>query len=435
MLNARFHEQEAFIVAQAGVPGAVTIATNMAGRGTDIQLGGNADMRIGHDLGDMPEGEERTRREAEIRTEIADFKKKALDAGGLYVIGTERHESRRIDNQLRGRSGRQGDPGRSKFFLSLQDDLMRIFGSERMDGMLTKLGLKEDEAIIHPWINKAIEKAQQKVETRNFDMRKNILKYDDVMNDQRKVVFEQRRDFMADESVRTTIDDMRHGVIDDIVARHIPEGAYPEQWDLAGLDEDIQKFLAMELPVAAWAKEEGIADEEIRDRIREAADTAYAARIERNTPDVMNYVEKQVLLQMLDHLWREHLVTLDQLRQVIGWRGYAQRDPLNEYKSEAFELFNGLIGHLRENVTGQLMRIEVQFAPPPEPELPPMVASHLDPNTGENEMAMANLAFATPSDKQARDPNNPDTWGRVGRNEPCPCGSGKKYKHCHGQFV
>ena len=435
VLNARFHEQEAFIVAQAGVPGAVTIATNMAGRGTDIQLGGNADMRINHDLGDMPEGEERTRREAEIRAEIADFKKKALDAGGLYVIGTERHESRRIDNQLRGRSGRQGDPGRSKFFLSLQDDLMRIFGSERMDGMLTKLGLKEDEAIIHPWINKAIEKAQQKVEMRNFDMRKNILKYDDVMNDQRKVVFEQRRDFMADESVRVTIDDMRHGVIDDIVARHIPEGAYPEQWDLAGLDEDIQKFLAMELPVSDWAKEEGIADEEIRDRIREAADVAYAARVERNSPEVMTYVEKQVLLQMLDHLWREHLVTLDQLRQVIGWRGYAQRDPLNEYKSEAFELFNGLIGHLRENVTGQLMRIEVQFAPPPEPELPPMVASHLDPNTGENEMALANLAFATPTDKQERDPNDPNSWGRVGRNETCPCGSGKKYKHCHGQFA
>ena len=435
VLNARFHEQEAFIVAQAGVPGAVTIATNMAGRGTDIQLGGNADMRIGHDLGDMPEGDERTRREAEIRAEVAEFKQKALAAGGLYVVGTERHESRRIDNQLRGRSGRQGDPGRSKFFLSLQDDLMRIFGSERMDGMLTKLGLKEDEAIIHPWINKAIEKAQQKVEMRNFDMRKNILKYDDVMNDQRKVVFEQRRDFMADDSVRTTIDDMRHGVIDDIVARHIPEGAYPEQWDIQGLNEDIQKFLAMELPVADWAKEEGIADEEIRDRIREAADTAYKARVERNTPDVMTYVEKQVLLQMLDHLWREHLVTLDQLRQVIGWRGYAQRDPLNEYKSEAFELFNGLIGHLRENVTGQLMRIEVQFAPPPEPELPPMVATHLDPNTGENEMALAELAFATPKDKQARDPNDPNTWGRVGRNEVCPCGSGKKYKHCHGQFI
>ena len=435
VLNARFHEQEAFIVAQAGVPGAVTIATNMAGRGTDIQLGGNADMRIDHDLGDMPEGDERAQREIEIRAEVAEFKKKALAAGGLYVVGTERHESRRIDNQLRGRSGRQGDPGRSKFFLSLQDDLMRIFGSERMDGMLTKLGLKEDEAIIHPWINKAIEKAQQKVEMRNFDMRKNILKYDDVMNDQRKVVFEQRRDFMADESVRATIDDMRHGVIDDMVARHIPEGAYPEQWDITGLDQDIQKFLSMELPVADWAKEEGIADEEIRDRIREAADTAYKARVERNTPDVMTYVEKQVLLQMLDHLWREHLVTLDQLRQVIGWRGYAQRDPLNEYKSEAFELFDGLIGHLRENVTGQLMRIEVQFAPPPEPALPPMVASHLDPNTGENEMALAELAFATPKDKQARDPNDPNSWGRVGRNELCPCGSGKKYKHCHGQFI
>lgn len=446
VLNARFHEQEAFIVAQAGVPGAVTIATNMAGRGTDIQLGGNVDMRVRHELADLPEGPERDAQIAAIKAEVAELKQKALAAGGLYVVGTERHESRRIDNQLRGRSGRQGDPGRSKFYLSLQDDLMRIFGSERMDGMLQKLGLKEDEAIIHPWINRAIEKAQQKVEARNFDMRKNILKYDDVMNDQRKVVFEQRRDFMGEESVRATIDDMRHGVVDDLVAKHIPEGAYPEQWDIAGLDEEVLRLLNLELPVAEWAKEEGIADDEIRERIKAAADEAYAERIEKNTPDVMTYVEKQVLLQMLDHLWREHLVTLDHLRQVVGWRSMAQRDPLNEYKQEAFELFDGLIGQLREQVTAQLMRVEVMFQEPEQPQLPPMHATHIDPLTGENEMAMAGdpttraaaqLGFSADEVVPAaqRDPNDPSTWGRVGRNEPCPCGSGKKFKHCHGQFA
>ena len=429
ILNARFHEQEAYIVAQAGVPGAVTIATNMAGRGTDIQLGGNVAMRIRHELAGMEAGPARDEAEAAIRAEVAILKEKALSAGGLYVVGTERHESRRIDNQLRGRSGRQGDPGRSKFYLSLQDDLMRIFGSDRMDGMLQKLGLKEDEAIIHPWINKAIEKAQQKVEARNFDIRKNILKYDDVMNDQRKVVFEQRREFMAEESVRPTIDDMRHGVVDDLVARHIPEGAYPEQWDVAGLDEAVTRVLGMQLPVADWAKEEGIADEELRERLRTSADESYQRRIEKNTPDIMTYVEKQVLLQTLDHLWREHLVTLDHLRQVIGWRGYAQRDPLNEYKSEAFELFNGLITHLREQVTGQMMRIEVIMQAPPQPTPPPMETIHADPVTGENEEARPQLASTGPVE---RDPTKPSTWGRVGRNELCPCGSGKKFKHCHG---
>jgi preprotein translocase subunit SecA len=437
VLNARFHEQEAFIVAQAGVPGAITIATNMAGRGTDIQLGGNADMRIRHELVDVNDPAERAVAEAKIRAEVAELKQLALAAGGLYVVGTERHESRRIDNQLRGRSGRQGDPGQSKFFLSLQDDLMRIFGSDRMDGMLQKLGLKEDEAIIHPWINKAIEKAQQKVEARNFDMRKNILKYDDVMNDQRKVIFEQRREFMAEESVRPIIDEMRHGVIDDLVATHIPEGAYPEQWDIEGLAIESGKALGFSAPAADWAKEEGIADEEMRDRLKTAADEAYARRIEKNTPDVMTYVEKQVLLQTLDHLWREHLVTLDHLRQVIGWRGLAQRDPLNEYKQEAFELFDGLIGNLREQVTGQLMRVEVMFQAPPQPELPPMEASHIDATTGADEMALANLAFAQPAAQAApeRDARDPSTWGRVGRNELCPCGSGKKYKHCHGTLA
>ncbi|MBF9232741.1 preprotein translocase subunit SecA [Microvirga alba] len=447
VLNARFHEQEAFIVAQAGVPGAITIATNMAGRGTDIQLGGNAKMRIERELVGI-EGEERAAKEKEILAEIASFKERALSGGGLYVLGTERHESRRIDNQLRGRSGRQGDPGRSKFYLSLQDDLMRIFGSDRMDGMLSKLGLKDDEAIIHPWINKAIERAQAKVEARNFDIRKNILKYDNVMNDQRKVVFEQRKEFMAEESVRETIDDMRHGVVEDIVSRAIPANAYAEQWDVAGLKGSVENFLNLDLPVDEWAKEEGIADDEIRERILKAADEAYAQRVETNSSEVMTYVEKQVLLQSLDHLWREHLVTLDHLRQVIGWRGYAQRDPLNEYKSEAFELFNNLVGHLREQVTGQLMRIQVVFQQPEQPSLPPMFAQHLDPATGENELDMPQgggfgagpaLGFSAASAPtvpvEARDPNDPSTWGRVGRNEACPCGSGKKFKHCHGQFV
>ncbi|MFL5177786.1 MAG: SEC-C metal-binding domain-containing protein, partial [Microvirga sp.] len=344
----------------------------------------------------------------------------------------------------------QGDPGRSKFYLSLKDDLMRIFGSDRMDGMLQKLGLEEGEAIIHPWINKAIERAQAKVEARNFDIRKNILKYDNVMNDQRKVVFEQRKDFMAQDSVRETIDEMRHGVIDDIVTRHIPPDAYPEQWDIAGLKDAVANFLNLELAVAEWAKEEGIADEEMRERLRKAADDSYAERVEKNSAEVMNYVEKQVLLQSLDHLWREHLVTLDHLRQVIGWRGYAQRDPLNEYKSEAFDLFNELVGHLRQNVTGQLMRIEVVFQPPEPEGLPPMFAQHLDPATGENELGYGQgsgsfggggpalgFAAAEMSGDTAvleRDPNDPASWGKVGRNEACPCQSGKKYKHCHGRF-
>jgi preprotein translocase subunit SecA len=469
VLNARFHEQEAYIVAEAGVPGAITIATNMAGRGTDIKLGGNVEMRVAKEAADLPDGPEKEAKIAAITAEVEAYREIVLKAGevveldppkgsrpartetrpgGLYIIGTERHESRRIDNQLRGRSGRQGDPGRSKFYLSLQDDLMRIFGSDRMDGMLQKLGLQEGEAIIHPWINKAIEKAQQKVEARNFDMRKNILKYDNVMNDQRKVVFEQRRQFMGAESVRESIDEMRHGVIDDLVAKHIPADAYPEQWDVTGLKQGVEALLNLEEPVDAWAKEEGIADEEVRERLRKAADEAYGQRVEANGPEVMTYIEKQVLLQTLDHLWREHLVTLDHLRQVVGWRGMAQRDPLNEYKSEAFDLFGELVGRLREQVTGNLMRIEVVYQQP-EPELPPMFAQHLDPVTGENEMAYADgpaaayaggpsLAFLdapAPSEPRQRDPRDPTTWGKVGRNEACPCGSGKKFKHCHGAFV
>ena len=444
VLNARFHEQEAYIVAEAGVPGAITIATNMAGRGTDIQLGGNLDMRLKQECAGL-EGEALAEKEQAIRAEIADFKQKALTAGGLYIVGTERHESRRIDNQLRGRAGRQGDPGKSKFFLSLQDDLMRIFGSERMDAMLRKLGLQEGEAIIHPWINKALEKAQQKVEARNFDMRKNVLKFDNVMNDQRKVVFEQRREMMAQEALEETIGEMRHGVVDDLVARHVPHDAYPEAWDIAGLDEEVKTQLNMELPLAAWAKEEGIADEELRERLEKASDEAYAAREAANSPEITRYIEKQVVLQTLDHLWREHLVVLDHLRQVIGWRGMAQRDPLNEYKSEAFELFDALITKLREEVTAQLMRVEVAHERPIDPQLPPMQASHLDPLTGEDELALIQInnriaageftpraLGAAPEPTQARDPDDPDSWGRIGRNEPCPCGSGKKFKHCHG---
>ncbi|MBV8473728.1 MAG: preprotein translocase subunit SecA [Hyphomicrobiales bacterium] len=449
ILNARHHEQEAFIVAEAGVPGAITIATNMAGRGTDIQLGGNVEMRVRQEIDPAAPAAEREAKEAEIRAEVAAFKQKAIEAGGLFILGTERHESRRIDNQLRGRSGRQGDPGRSKFFLSLQDDLMRIFGSERMDAMLKRLGLKEDEAIVHPWINKALEKAQQKVEARNFDIRKNILKFDNVMNDQRKVIFEDRRKMMAQESLEPSIAEMRAGVIDDLVAAHIPPDAYPEAWDVAGLKQEVGAKLNLDLPVDEWAKEEGIADEEMAERLQKAADESYAERVARNTPEAMRYVEKQVILQSLDHLWREHLVTLDHLRQVIGWRGMAQRDPLNEYKSEAFDLFRGLIAQWHEAVTAQMMRVEVRFQAP-EPTLPPMQFQHLDPLTGENEASFASAGqdeggFAAVAVAAAaapglggvveRDPENPETWGKVGRNELCPCGSGKKYKHCHGTLA
>ncbi|MBB6014773.1 preprotein translocase subunit SecA [Aquamicrobium lusatiense] len=441
VLNARHHEREASIVAQAGKPGAVTIATNMAGRGTDIQLGGNADMRIEEELGDMPAGPEREAREKAIREDIARLKEQALAAGGLYVLATERHESRRIDNQLRGRSGRQGDPGRSKFYLSLQDDLMRIFGSERMDSMLQKLGLKEDEAIIHPWINKALEKAQTKVEARNFDIRKNLLKYDDVANDQRKVVFEQRIELMDGEGLGETIAEMRTGVIEEIVNKAIPENAYPEQWDLAGLRAEVAQYLNLDLPVEEWAKEEGIAEDDIRQRITEAAEAAAKDRAERFGPDVMNYVERSIMLQTLDHLWREHIVNLDHLRSVIGFRGYAQRDPLQEYKAEAFELFQAMLGNLRQAVTAQLMRVELvrQAADAPPPEAPEAHGQHIDATTGEDDFGDSAVllradasAVIAPED---RDPADPATWGKVSRNEPCPCGSGKKYKHCHGTFA
>jgi preprotein translocase subunit SecA len=459
ILNARYHEQEAYIVSQAGVPGAITIATNMAGRGTDIQLGGNADMRIRQELADVDDWQARDKspRAAEIRGQVGRLKEKALAAGGLYVLGTERHESRRIDNQLRGRSGRQGDPGHSKFFLSLDDDLMRIFGTDKLDGMLTRLGLKENEAIVHPWINKALEKAQQKVEARNFDIRKNILKFDNVMNDQRKVIFDQRIEWMGDAAAEV-VGDMRHSAIDDLVAKHVPENAYPEQWDTAGLKEELKRVLGLDLPVDEWAKEEGIADEEIFTRVERRADEHMAAKVAQWGSDVIRYVEKSILLQTLDHLWREHLVMLDHLRQVIGLRGYGQRDPLNEYKAEAFSLFEAMSQSLREAVTAQLMRVEIMPQPTEQQvmPLPAMEAHKIDPTTGEDEMALAMAgaetlarhgigggagaaaaASAAPRAVPAaeRNPTDPTSWGKVGRNEPCPCGSGKKFKHCHGRYA
>lgn len=457
VLNARFHEQEAYIVAEAGVPGAITIATNMAGRGTDIKLGGSLEMRLQQETAGITDEAEKAKKIEQIKADIERFRDIVLKAeetvevepakgskpartvkkpGGLYIIGSERHESRRIDNQLRGRSGRQGDPGRSKFFLSLEDDLMRIFGSDRLDSMLQRLGLQEGEAIIHPWINKALEKAQQKVEARNFDIRKNLLKFDNVQNDQRKVIFDQRVELMKDESVVETVTDMRHAFIDDLVAKHVPEHAYAEQWDVAGLKEELKRVLDLDLPVDEWAREEGIADEELLTRIENRADEHMAAKVAQWGPDVMRYVEKTILLQTLDHLWREHLIMLDHLRQVIGLRGYGQRDPLQEYKTEAFNLFQEMSAHLREAVTAQLMRVEIV---PPEqeaPMLPAMEAHKFDPNTGEDEMALASVTLAPQAtDAALRDPKNPASWGKVGRNEDCPCGSGKKYKHCHGRYA
>ena len=443
VLNARYHEQEAAIISQAGIAGAVTIATNMAGRGTDIKLGGNLDMRVATDLADVPEGAGRDSRIAEIAAEIEANRQTVLAAGGLFVIGTERHESRRIDNQLRGRSGRQGDPGRSRFYLSLEDDLMRIFGSERMDSMLQRLGLKEGESIVHAWINKALEKAQQKVEARNFDIRKNLLKFDNVMNDQRKVIFEQRIGIMKGEDVSETVDDMRHQVIDDLIAKHMPEKTYAEQWETTELRERLREAIAIDFPIEDWAKEEGIAEEEIRERVTKAADDFYAAKREKFTPEIMQQVEKAVVLQTLDQLWRDHIVTVEQLRQVIHLRGYGQRDPLNEYKTEGFNLFEAMIAKLRETSTAQVMRVEIQTQPdgdllPEADELPMMMAHHIDATSGEDEVGgalLANFGQATATVNASLDPDRPETWGKVSRNDPCPCGSGKKFKHCHGAFV
>ena len=572
VLNARYHEQEAKIIADAGVPGAITIATNMAGRGTDIQLGGNFDMRVADDTEGMDDGPEKEAKIEAIKAEIEGAREKVLAAeelvevepakngreaktvtypGGLFVIGTERHESRRIDNQLRGRSGRQGDPGRSKFYLSLQDDLMRIFGSDRMDSVLKTLGLKHGEAISHSWMNKSLEMAQKKVEARNFDMRKQILKYDDVMNDQRKVIFEQRIDIMAVDDVSQTVEDMREELIESIVEKHIPPKAYAEQWDIDGLKAQVSEIFGLDLPIDEWAAEEGIADEEIRERLNQTATEAFNKKIgevgeatlegyegakgllefvaseeklagyvadpgtnldnigefllNQNSEQVringvdietvreqtgelgyqfisdyltaqalvnqveavedrsaaavgaarMRDVEKSILLQILDHLWREHLVTLEHLREVIGFRAFGQRDPLNEYKTEAFVLFEAMLDKLREVVTGQLMHLDPLAEETYEDDggMPPeMTAEHLLPESAYEELAMVDAAIAGESraylDAEAeterqepvrtriaedeRNPADPATWGKVKRNEVCPCGSGKKYKHCHG---
>ncbi len=560
VLNARYHEQEAMIIAQAGVPGAVTIATNMAGRGTDIQLGGNAEMRIAEETAGITDEAERKRKIEEIRADVAEKKQKALEAGGLYVLGTERHESRRIDNQLRGRSGRQGDPGHSKFFLSLEDDLMRIFGGERMDSMLQKLGLEEGEAIVHSWINKALEKAQAKVEARNFDIRKNLLKFDDVMNDQRKVIFEHRIEIMQDDDVSDLIEEMRHEVIEELVRQYIPEKAFAEQWETEELAKQVKDIFDLDLPIPAWAEEEGIAEEEILDRLKAEVDKAARERIAKlaleigqemmphyeegkqmhdwvnRTPELQALIkevdrkgvlelgrylmsnmegaaggttakpkavsnqeaaemgnafmqqyeqsaalmelvgdhkiesptdlgmlfvrrsEKAALLETLDQLWREHLATLEHLRQVIGLRGYGQRDPLNEYKTESFTLFENMLARLRTEVTRRLMS-----GKPPENaeqvldlgELPEMQAHHVDPLTGidefdepepihpggpvrhpyeDGDVAVKSQPIRSRKAAANIDPNNPDTWGKVARNAPCPCGSGKKYKHCHGKY-
>jgi preprotein translocase subunit SecA len=451
VLNARYHEQEAMIIAQAGRPGAVTIATNMAGRGTDIQLGGNVEMRLRQEAAEIADPAERAKREAEIRAEVEAAKKVVLAAGGLYVVATERHESRRIDNQLRGRSGRQGDPGASKFYLSLEDDLMRIFGSQRMDSMLQRLGLKEGEAIVHPWINRALEKAQQKVEARNFEIRKNLLRFDDVMNDQRKAIYEQRRDLMQIEDVSETVADMRHEVIEDLVKRCIPENAYAEQWDTATLRGEIHRIFGIELPVDAWAKEEGIADQEIRDRIVEEVDRIAARKAADYGPEVMRSAEKSLLLQLLDQTWKDHLLSLDHLRQGISLRAYAQKDPLNEYKTEAFSLFAQMLARLREQVTGVLAHLEIRFEQPPADMLPhelPKSAreSRVDPalaaDAGEPQAAPrgparapAGLPLRSAAGTAVMDREDQSTWGKVPRNAPCPCGSGKKYKHCHGRVA
>jgi len=427
VLNARYHEQEAQIVAQAGVPGAVTIATNMAGRGTDIQLGGNIEMRLKSVL----KGDESPEQIANIRRDIAADveakKQRALAAGGLYVLGTERHESRRIDNQLRGRTGRQGDPGASKFYICLEDDLLRIFAAERLDAIMRGLGIQDGEAIVHPWMNKALETSQRRVEQRNYEIRKNLLKFDDVTNDQRKAIFEQRIEFMRTADVSPIVRDMRHDVCEKLVMRHMPEKAYAEQWDINALIEETVEIFGIDLPFAAWAAEEGIAHEEVLERMVKEVDRAYANKAAQLGADRLRAVEKQVLLSVVDMRWREHLGQLDHLRSVIHLRGYAQRDPLNEFKTEAFTLFERMLLDLRTTVTRMLMQLQVgQPAPAQPPQTLQTVEIHADPRTGENEMS----AFDDP--QAGFDRHDPRTWGKVSRNAPCPCGSGKKYKHCHG---
>ncbi|WP_299372942.1 preprotein translocase subunit SecA [uncultured Kiloniella sp.] len=428
VLNARYHEQEAMIVAQAGSPGAVTIATNMAGRGTDIKLGGNEEMRIEHETLGISDDAQKQAKAAEIAAEIAANKEIVNKAGGLFMIGSERHESRRIDNQLRGRSGRQSDPGASKFFLSLEDDLMRIFGSERMDSMLQKLGLEDGEAIIHPWVNKALEKAQKKVEARNFEIRKNILKFDDVMNDQRKVIYEQRKEVMSAEEVKDTVASMRHEVLEDLVTRTIPANAYSEQWELDSLHEECMRLVAMDLPVKDWAEEEGIADQEILDRILQASNEKMAAKTANYGPEVMRSLEKQLLLMVLDKQWKEHLLSLDHLKQAVGLRAYGQKNPLDEYKREAFEMFESMLDSVRDELTMLMHRFELQT---PEDATVPRQEQEMHESRQDPAVQQAG---ATTVQAKEFDQNDPSTWGKTSRNAPCPCGSGKKYKHCHGKL-
>jgi preprotein translocase subunit SecA len=445
VLNARYHEQEALIVADAGSPGSVTIATNMAGRGTDIQLGGNLDMRMtawrqqqrGMGIEVTPELE--AEQSKIIEADIADRREKALAAGGLFVLGTERHESRRIDNQLRGRTGRQGDPGTSKFFLSCEDDLLRIFAGERLDSIMRTFGVQEGEAITHKWLNSAIATAQRRVEQRNFEIRKNLLKYDDVVNDQRKAVFEQRQEFMEATDLSDIITEMRHDTIEDLVYRHLPPKAYAEKWDIDGLEERIETILGLSLPLRDWAAEDGIANEEMLARIQAAADTRAAERLSQIGDEQMRGLEKNFLLQMIDLQWREHLMHLDHLRNVIGLRGYGQRDPLNEYKTEAFSLFEKLLGDLRMNTTRWLMTVEFQYqdpAPAPAPSAG-LIEVHMNPETGENERFGGVIPDGLTPEQRAALPMSalPTGWERTARNSPCPCGSGKKFKHCHGSLV
>jgi preprotein translocase subunit SecA len=417
VLNARYHEQEAYIIAQAGRPGGVTIATNMAGRGTDIMLGGNPEMRIEKETGALPDGVEKQAKTNAIRADVASAKEAVIKSGGLFVIGTERHESRRIDNQLRGRSGRQGDPGASKFFLSLEDDLMRIFGSERIDGLLQKLGMKEDEAIFHPWMTRAIERAQQKVEQRNYEIRKNLLKYDDVMNDQRKVIYEQRIELMEAEDVSETIASMREEITQDMVSTFIPPKSYADSWQTEELQKELFRVYGLQIPVVEWASEEGIADEEILKRVNEMTEAHFTAKVDKYGAPMMRMAEKRILLQTLDQLWKDHLLSLDHLRQGIHLRGYGQRDPLNEYKQEAFSLFEQLLSLLREMVVSRLSHLEIHMEAPPQMSRMPqrkMFESRHDPALAEEQAAL------------------PLSQQKVGRNDTCPCGSGKKFKHCHG---
>ncbi|MBR2125043.1 MAG: preprotein translocase subunit SecA [Acetobacter sp.] len=440
VLNARFHEMEAKIIAQAGTPGAVTIATNMAGRGTDIKLGGNIEMLIAQELGEIEDSPEREAAEQAIRDRVNHNHKIVCAAGGLYVIGTERHESRRIDNQLRGRSGRQGDPGNSRFFISLEDDLMRIFGSDRMGGLLQKMGLREGEPLVHPWLSKALERAQKKVEAHNFEMRRNTLKYDDVMNAQRKEVYAERREFMALDDVSTIIGDAYEDVIEAMVSRHIPEKSFVEQWTIPELTAEIQQSFGLDLPVSDWVKEEPIEAQDIIQRISLAVQQAQATRAVNIGPDLMRFIEKQILLTTYDTVWKEHLHALDQLRQGIGLRAYGQKDPLNEYKHEASVLFTYMQEELRHRIASLLARVEVTLPPPADP-FENTASIHADPGIlgyasepGPGISSKIDPVIATPIGASAILPNDPSSWGETPRNAPCPCGSGLKYKHCHGRI-